>query len=374
MKYVALFSAILFSLALPAQITIPKLPSSPKQIVVDSRDNVIVHLYMGRVMKITPDGKASYITEDIRKGKTNPYPSCDAMAIDAKDNIYMAGGELIWKMTPTGEVSLFAGIPYKYEAVDGPLNAAQFRSIECIEIDAKGNIYVAEKDDRGNFYLIRKIGTDGMVTTLANTKKNDELKTKWIAGMGVDSVGNIYLSDGNGRCIKKLGTDGKIITMAGLCNKREFLPVYVQGDISKAELMAPDDILINKKGEIIFTDNRLHRIIKIANNKVTTIAGNGVIQSNSVNMGGRAMEGYKDGKALTALFNFPLGCDMAIDSKQNIYVIDGGNHKSEKLFDFDVPFARYSPKCTADPSHKNSFPPIKNLKIKPDDPNYSHNM
>ena len=331
MKYVALFSAILFSIALQAQITIPKLPSSPKQIVVDSRDNVIVHLYMGRVMKITPDGKASYITEDIRKGKTNPYPSCDAMAIDAKDNIYMAGGELIWKMTPTGEVSLFAGIPYKYEAVDGPLNAAQFRSIECIEIDAKGNIYVAEKDDRGNFYLIRKIGTDGMVTTLANTKKNDELKTKWIAGMGVDSVGNIYLSDGNGRCIKKLGTDGKIITIAGLCNKREFLPVYVQGDISKAELMAPDDILINKKGEIIFTDNRLHRIIKIANNKVTTIAGNGVIQSNSVNMGGRAMEGYKDGKALTALFNFPLGCDMAIDSKQNIYVIDGGNDCIRKL-------------------------------------------
>ena len=331
MKYVALFSAILFSIALQAQITIPKLPSSPKQIVVDSKDNVILHLYMERIMKITPDGKASYITEDIRKGKTNPYPSCTAMAIDANDNIYMAGDDLIWKMTPTGEVSLFAGIPYKYEAVDGPLSAAQFRSIEFIEIDAKGNIYVAEKDDRGNFYLIRKIITDGMVTTLANTKENSGLKTKWIAGMGVDSVGNIYLSDGDGRCIKKLDTDGKIVTMAGLCNKREFLPVYVQGDVSKAELMSPHDILINKKGEIIFTDNRLHRIIKIANNKVTTIAGNSVIQSNSLNMGGRAMEGYKDGKALTALFNFPLGCNMAIDSKQNIYVIDGGNDCIRKL-------------------------------------------
>ena len=331
MKYAALLSAILFSIYLPGQTTIAKLPSSPQKIVVDSKDNVIVHLYMGRVMKITPDGKTSYITEDIRKGKTNPYPSCTAMAIDANDNIFMAGDDLIWKMTPTGEVTLFAGIPYKYKAVDGPLSAAQFRSIEFIETDAKGNIYVAEKDDRENFYLIRKISTDGIVTTLANTKENNELKTKWIAGMGVDSMGNIYLSDGNGRCIKKLNTEGKIITMAGLCNKREFLPVYIQGDISKAELMAPQDILINKKGEIIFTDGRLHRIIKISGNKVSTIAGNSVIQPNNVNMGGRAIEGYKDGKALTALFNFPLGCDMAIDSKQNIYVIDGGNDCIRKL-------------------------------------------
>ena len=72
----------------------------------------------------------------------------------------------------------------------------------------------------------------------------------------------------------------------------------MQGDVSKAELMAPEDILI---------------------------AGNSVIQPNNVNIGGRAKEGYKDGKALTSLFNFPLRCDIAIDSKQNIYVIDGGN-------------------------------------------------
>ncbi len=331
MKYLLLFFALLFSIYLPAQTTVPKLPSSPQQIVVDSKDNVIVYLYMGRVMKITPDGNASYITEDIRKDKTNPYPSCNAMAIDANDNVYMAGEDLIWKLTPNGKVSLFGGVPYKYKVADGPLSEAQFRSVELIKTDAKGNIYVAEKDDQSNFYIIRKISTNGIVTTLTNTRDNIELKTKWIAGMGVDSIGNIYLSDGNGRCIKKLATDGKVTTMAGLCNKREFWPVYVQGDISKAELMAPHDILINKKGELIFTDNRLHRIIKIANNKVNTIAGNSVIQPNGVNMGGRALEGYKDGKALTALFNFPLGCDMAIDSKQNIYVIDGGNDCIRKL-------------------------------------------
>lgn len=330
-KLIVLLSLCFTTVVLLAQTSVAKLPSSPKQIVVDSMDNVIVHLYMGRVMKITPDGNASYITTDIRKDKTNPYPGCNAMAIDAKDNIYMAANDLIWKLTPDGKVSLFAGIPYKYKVLDGPLSEAQFRSIEFIETDTTGNIYVAEKDDKGGFYIIRKISTTGQVTTLTNTRDNTALKTNWIAGMGVDSVGNIYLSDGNGRCIKKLSADGNVTTMAGLCNKREFKPFYIQGDISKAELMAPEDILINKRGEIIFTDARLNRIIKIANNKVSTIAGNSVILPNNVNMGGASQQGYKDGRALTALFNFPLGCGMAIDSKQNIYVIDSGNDCIRKL-------------------------------------------
>lgn len=337
MKYNIIIAALFFSIALPAQVPVT-IPSSPKGIVIDSKDNLIVRLYnRDFLMKISSDGKISYISEDITKGINNgSRPHGTIMTIDTKDNIYLTDGNLIWKITPDGQTNLFAGIPYKSKVLDGSLSVAQFRSIELMEMDPKGNIYVAERDDTnkdnlGDYYLIRKISIDGMVSTLVNTRENVRLKTNWISGMGVDSIGNIYVSDGSGRCIKKITADGKITTVAGLCNKREFKPFYIPGDISKAELMSPEDILLNKKGEIIFTDGRLHRIIKIANNKVTTIAGNGTIQPNSVNMGGRAQEGYKDGKALTALFNFPLGCDMAIDSKQNIYVIDGGNDCIRKL-------------------------------------------
>lgn len=336
MKYILLIFTIHLSIHLSAQTSILKIPSSPKQIVVDSKDNVIAHLYRGRVVKITPEGKLSFITDDIRKGKSYPYPSCISMAIDAQDNIYMADLNVIWKMTPDGEINLLTGNPDKSTLLDGPIAAAQFRQIEFIKVDAKGNIYVAEKDDtnkdnKGEYYLIRKISIEGMVTTLANTKDNVDLKTNWIAGMGIDSVDNIYLSDGEGRCIKRYSPSGAVTTLAGLCNKRKFHPVYIQGDIGKAELMAPQDILVNKKGEIIFSDGRLNRIIKIAGKQVATIAGSGVITPPNSSMGGFAEKGYQDGKALTALFDFPLGCDIAIDSKQNIYVIDGGNDCIRKL-------------------------------------------
>ncbi|MBC8155065.1 MAG: hypothetical protein H7Z72_19405, partial [Bacteroidetes bacterium] len=64
--------------------------------------------------------------------------------------------------------------------------------------------------------------------------------------------------------------------------------------------------------------------IKIANNTVSTVAGNSVIQR-GVNMGGRATEGYKDGPALQALFNFPLGVALAYDKKGTLFIVDGGN-------------------------------------------------
>ena len=85
------------------------------------------------------------------------------------------------------------------------------------------------------------------------------------------------------------------------------VPVYTQGDSSKAEFVSPDTIITNRKGEILFVDERLHRVIRIADGRVSTLAGNSIIDPCSQNVGGRAQEGNKDGRALTALFNFPKG-------------------------------------------------------------------
>jgi len=75
----------------------------------------------------------------------------------------------------------------------------------------------------------------------------------------------------------------------------------------------------------------MNRVIKVANNKVTTVAGNSLIQPCGSNIAGRSKEGYKDGTALSALFNFPQKVQLAIDSRDNIYILDGGNHAIRKL-------------------------------------------
>lgn len=336
MKQILLLASLLQTIICVSQSVPAKLPSSPKQIVVDSRDNLIIHCYMGRMVKIAPDGTMTVITDDIQKGFRNPYPKSVAMAIDAMDILYFTDGELIWKMNATGAISHFIGLPYMARRTDGSAAVACFRSIEYLECDPTGGIFVVErdntnKDGKGDYYVIRKISTDLQVSTLTDTRNNPALLSSWIAGTGVDASGNLYLSDGAGRCIKKLAKDGSISILAGLCNKREFNPLYIQGDISKAELMSPEDIEINSRNEIVFADLRLNRIIKIADRKVATVAGASVIQPNSVNIGGRSKEGYKDGPALSALFSFPPLVKIARDSRDNIYIIDGGNDCIRKL-------------------------------------------
>ena len=86
---------------------------------------------------------------------------------------------------------------------------------------------------------------------------------------------------------------------------------------------------MNKNGDILFSDGRLHRIIKIANGRVSTLAGNNIIDPCAQNIAGRAQESNRDGRALTALFNFPKG--LAYDSKGNLFIADMNNHSIRKL-------------------------------------------
>jgi DNA-binding beta-propeller fold protein YncE len=88
-------------------------------------------------------------------------------------------------------------------------------------------------------------------------------------------------------------------------------------------------MIVNSKGEIIVADQRINRIMKIAGGKVTTLAGGNIIDPCSQNIAGRSQEGNRDGRALTALFNFPKG--MTYDSKGNLYVADMNNHSIRKI-------------------------------------------
>jgi hypothetical protein len=204
--------------------------------------------------------------------------------------------------------------------------------------DEIGNNYVTDnyfkKDPKKkyiqSFYLIRKISADGIVTTL-KTPDGKYIVPNGVCGIAADTQGNIiYTTGGYGRSIEKINVVTGIFShLAGQPYKREWCPVYTPGDTAKAELFSPETIIVNKKNEIIYADERSHRITKIANGKVITLAGNSIIDPCSQNIGGRAQEGYKDGKALTALFYFPKG--LAYDSKGNLYIADHGNNCIRKI-------------------------------------------
>jgi len=359
MKYLLLLSAMFFAIDLPAQTRPPGSVSTPQHIVVDSKDNVFVTLKYG-MLKIAPDGTVTDLSKQgpVIGGMDRNWSN---LIIDSRDNLYANDGKVIYKITVTADnkatVSVYAGQLYTYNLEDGPIATAGFNTIGLMTIDKNDNIYLTDSYDKikasiGNNFLtdsyykndpakkhqkyaakysvIRKISSTGMVSTL-KTPDGKYILPNDISGITTDERGDIvYAAYGFARFIGKIDlASGTITSIAGQPYKREWCPVYTQGVSSKAEFVSPETIITSKKGEILFTDQRLHRVIKVANGNVSTLAGNNIIDPCGQNIGGRAQEGYKDGKALAALFNFPKG--IAYDSRGNLFIADMNNHCIRKL-------------------------------------------
>ncbi len=92
--------------------------------------------------------------------------------------------------------------------VDGPALQASFNTPSGIAADAQGNLYVA---DTGN-HAIRRIGTDGQVTTLAGGEQGyadgPAAQARFDAPMGiaVDTQGQVYVADTYNDRIRVIGT------------------------------------------------------------------------------------------------------------------------------------------------------------------------
>lgn len=331
--------------------------STPQYIAIDSRDNLFVGLQYG-IIRITPDGSVTNLTQasrDLDRKWSN-------LVIDSKDNLYANDGKLIYKFTfdRAGKFTgtMYAGQKWTYDLVDGPLATAGFNTIGLMTIDRDDNIYVTdsfdkikaavgsnfvtdsfalspqakliEKKTRKNFSVIRKISPRGVVSTL-KTPDAKFILVNQISGIATDTNGDIIFGSYSfGRFVGRIDVaTGAITLVAGQPYKREWCPVYTQGPVAAAEFVEPENIVVNRNGDIIVADQRTNRVMKIANGRVATIAGGNVIDPCSQNIAGRSQEGNRDGKALTALFNFPKG--MAFDSKGNLYIADMYNHSVRKL-------------------------------------------
>jgi hypothetical protein len=331
--------------------------STPQYIAIDSGDNLFVGLQYG-IVRISPDGSVTNLTQADRELDRK----WSNLIVDSKDILYANDGKLIYKFTydRAGKLvgTIFAGQKWTYDLVDGPLATAGFNTIGLMTIDRNDNIYVTDSFDkiratvgsnfvtdsfalgpqaqainrknRKSFSVIRKISPNGVVSTL-KTPDGKFILVNQISGMAIDAAGDIIFGSYSfGRFVGKIDVStGAISLVAGQPYKREYCPVYGQGPIATAEFVEPENIIVSRNGDIIVADQRINRVMKIANGRVATIAGGNVIDPCSQNIAGRSQEGNRDGKALSALFHFPKG--MAFDSKGNLYIADYYNHSIRKL-------------------------------------------
>jgi sugar lactone lactonase YvrE len=310
-------------------------------IIVDSKGNAFVVGKNNKIIKISPEGKATHFAGSpsgfTGNGTDGKFASLNGgITIDAEDNLYVTDRTNIRKITPDGKISTIAGTSIA-ASVDGEIKIASFLHPSNIAIDNNGTIYVTDyapsKDwkpgqvTNNSYYYIRKITKDGAVTTLQNGNK-EPLILQYLKGITCDSAGNLYITASSSHCIKKITPAGIISTVAGQCDKTIYHSVYKEGNVNTAVLTTPSGITIAPNGDIYFSDERLNRIIKIANGKVNTVAGSGKI-SFTGNIAGASDEGEKDGKALQAMFKTPTG--IAFDKAGNLFIVDASNKNNSYI-------------------------------------------
>jgi RHS repeat-associated protein len=194
---------------------------------------------------------------------------------------------VIWKISPDGEKTRFAGICYtrygysgsRYGGDGGPALNAYFNSPQPLAFGNDGCLYVGDQFN----YRIRKISPDGIITTVAGTGVNGSSGDGGPAvlctmeeprGLTVASDGSILFCDYRSNRIRRITPDGIVKTFAGTDN-----PYGINtgdgGPALQARIIYPSDISVAKDGTVfINTDGKALRGIA-TDGYIKTIVGGG---------------------------------------------------------------------------------------------------
>jgi hypothetical protein len=214
----------------------------------------------------TPDGDAARFDG---AGGNAAFYQLSRMVIDAADNLYVADGAAIRKITPQGVVSTLAGQLAEGEPIaDGAGAAARFYGILELAASPNGSLLVQDRTLRPaveghfmgcvesrDFNFLREISPQGAVTTLRDTGirctgENPSLLAG-LSGIRITRDGTLYAR--RGRSIVKRSPGLAPAVIHELVSPAT--PPYVNWDEVQAPV--PDDA-----GNLYFA--RLNDIVKLA--------------------------------------------------------------------------------------------------------------
>lgn len=226
------------------------------------------------------------------------------------------------KIDPRGIITTVVGNP-SFERGNsgdgGPATQAQLNQPSSIAVGPDGSLYIADSANNN----IRRVGPDGIITTVAGTGEYGfsgdggpaiQAQFKNPSGIAVGPDGSLFIGDYNNCRIRRVGTDGIITTVAG-----KGYSLY--NDDWKPAIEAnivPEEITVAPDGSLYFQSNQ--RILKVGTDGIiSTVAGGGERDYSDGNC-----------PANLAKFN-SSGAQVAIGPDGSIYFADAGNWRICRL-------------------------------------------
>jgi uncharacterized protein (TIGR03437 family) len=298
----------------------------PSGVAVDSAGNLyIADTFNHRIRKISNGVITTAAGGGPSLGDNGPATSAQVLnpggvAVDSAGNLYIAdSGHNRIRRVSNGVITTVAGIgTCCFSGDNGPPASAQVYGPKGVAVDSAGSLYIA--DSLNN--RIRKV-SNGVTTTVAGngtqgfSGDNGPATSAQLnspAGVAVDSAGNLYIADTWNNLIRKV-SGGVITTLAG-SGASGFSGD--NGPATRAQLANPVGVAVDSDGDLYLADNWNHRVRKVSNGVITTVAGNAVIGFSGDN-----------GPAASAQLVDPKG--VAVDSAGNLYIADGVGSRIRKV-------------------------------------------
>lgn len=248
----------------------------PGPIVADSRFGVYV-ASSTLIRHIAPDGTISLLAGSGEPGSADDpdavgqagFNSISGLALDGDGVLYVAdrGNNRIRRIDPAGAVTTFAGTGEPATGGDGgPADLARFDGPADLAISSEGALYLSESEG----HVVRRIGPDGIVSTVAGTgipgRGGDggpasAAQLDGPSGLDIDAAGNLYVADWNNAAIRVVSESGAIFTYAGLGTAGSARPGV---PAREAVLPRPVDFQLGPDGSIYLLAQLSGKIFRLA--------------------------------------------------------------------------------------------------------------
>jgi sugar lactone lactonase YvrE len=211
----------------------------------------------------------TYVSNSSLDAVSGPAYDGWGLVVDSSKNIFMTDGQSnqIFKILPNGSYSIFAGTGFSAGSADGTGAAARFNGITGITIDSSNNLYAS---DTGN-KTIRKITPAGVVTTIAGTARSSgstdaagssaRFNSPW--DIDIDAAGNLYIADRGNNSIRKLTLSGATYTASTIAGSAGS-PGSTDGTGSAARFNTPTGLAVDASGIIYVSDTGNNTIRRLA--------------------------------------------------------------------------------------------------------------
>jgi len=198
-------------------------------------------------------GSADGVGTAARFGNNSVYSRTGmGIDVDAAGNVWVAdtANSTIRRISPDGTTVTVAGLAESRGTLDGNGSHARFNQPFDLAVDSVGNVFVA---DTGNA-SVRKVTPAGVVTTVAGlsgvggSTDGTGAAARFVAphAIAVGPGDALYIADTGNHVVRKITTDGEVTTIAGFAGSAG----TVDGSGSVVRFNAPRSIAVDTAGQV----------------------------------------------------------------------------------------------------------------------------